>query len=54
MARSYEASQHRAGTLDSLEDRNACRERCFMSIDQLHETPAAGLHERKIAMPMKS
>src|SRR6202049_5350994 len=30
--------------LASLEDGNACRKRCFISIDPLHETPAASRH----------
>src|SRR5262245_23975501 len=41
---SYEASRHCAGMLASLEDGNACRKRCFISIDPLHETPAASRH----------
>ena len=40
----YEAPGHRAGMLATLEDRNACRERCFISVDPLHEAPAAGRH----------
>jgi len=43
-ARSYEAPRHRAGMLTSLEDGNASRKRCFISIDSLHETPAASRH----------
>jgi len=44
VASSYEATGHRAGMLASLEDGNACRKRCFISIDPLHETPAASRH----------
>ncbi len=44
VACSYEAPRHRAGMLASLEDGNACRKRCFISIDPLHETPAASRH----------
>ena len=28
----------------SLEDGNACRDRCLIAIDPLHEAPAAGRH----------
>src|ERR1700754_1377095 len=51
---SYEAPRHRAGMLASLEDRNARRKRCFISIDPLHETPAAGrlvVHELRLVQP---
>lgn len=51
---SHEAPRHRAGMLASLEDGNACRKRCFISIDPLHETPAAGrhvVHELRLVQP---
>ena len=44
VARSYETPGHRAGVLAALEDRNAGRERCFVSLDALHEAPAASGH----------
>ena len=44
MACSYQAPRHRAGMLASLEDGNAGRKRCFISIDTLHEAPAASGH----------
>src|ERR1700744_6260269 len=44
VACSYEAPRHRAGMLASLEDGNARRKRCLVSIGPLHETPAASRH----------
>src|SRR6202035_4891029 len=54
VACSYEAPRHRAGMLASLEDGNACRERCFISIDPLHETTATSrhvVHELRLMQP---
>ena len=54
VACSYEAPRHRAGMLASLEDGNACRKRCLISIDPLHKTPAAGrhvVHELRLVQP---
>src|SRR5437899_2977903 len=44
VACSYEAPRQRTGMLAPLEDRNACRKRCFISLDPLHEPPATGRH----------
>ena len=41
---SDEAPRHRAGMLASLENGNACHDRCLISIDPLHETSAASRH----------
>jgi hypothetical protein len=40
----YQTPWHRAGVLATLEDRNAGRKRCFVSIDTLYEAPAASGH----------
>ena len=51
---SHEATRHRAGMLATLEDRNACRKRCFISLDALYEAPAAGrhvVHEFRLVQP---
>ena len=44
MACPDETPWHRAGVLATLEDRNASRKRCFVSIDTLYEAPAASRH----------
>jgi len=40
----HQTSWHRAGVLAALEDRNAGRKRCLVSIDTLYEAPAASGH----------
>src|ERR1700730_373316 len=50
----YEPPRHRAGMLASLEDGNACRKRCYISIDPLHEPPAVSrhvVHELRLMQP---
>ena len=44
MACPHQTSWHRAGVLAALEDRNAGRKRCLVSIDTLYEAPAASGH----------
>src|SRR6516165_130327 len=53
-AGAHEPPRHRAGMLASLENGNACRKRRFISLDPLHETPAAGrhvVHELRLVQP---
>jgi hypothetical protein len=40
----YETPGHRACVLAALEDRNAGRKRCLVSIDTLYEAPTASGH----------
>src|SRR5262245_8989736 len=40
----HETPRHRARVLAPLEDWNACGKRRFISVDTLHETPAASRH----------
>ena len=44
VACSYETPWHRTGVLAALEDGNAGRKRCFVSIDTLYEAPAVSGH----------
>jgi hypothetical protein len=44
MACPHETPWHRAGVLAAVEDRDARRKRCFVSIDTLYEAPAASGH----------